>query len=961
MKTKNGFLILILSIFIFSGSIVLSGCGGGAGSSSGGTASGSSSSPASTITGQVKGGLTAIAGATVQLYGCTAQTATSCTAVSTPVLTGSSGGFTIVYNPSSANIAYYYLQATLGSIELQAIVPSNIPSGNITINEYSTFVTQEAFDYGQENNLGATVSHIEEVLISNPTSAMPASISGTGSLSAIEPYLVTMADDLAACIDAAYTANPTNPALTGTACTNLESAVTPATTSTAPTTVPGILGNIATTLTTYYNNMTNGIDSNALTTMQNNLYNLLPSNPDFTFMFPSTFAPATAEQQPIGVYIPNTVAAPAPPQNSPAGLTDMYNAGCFQCHTLTYTTQQNHFYPPSTYSTGIKPSAIAVDSSGNAWVANNGNNTITEISSSGTVLGTYPTGKDPSAIAIDASGNIWVLNDYHGTITEISSSGTVLGTYGTYGTYFAYGSSAIAIDPSGNIWGINYYNNTITEIGSSGTVLGTYSTGGHPSAIAIDPSGNIWVIADNDTIIKFSSSGTVLGTYSTGGYPDAIAIDSSGNVWVANYGNGTAGTASGDSNIMELSSSGTVIGTYVAGIYPSAIAVDPSGDISVINGINYYNNTITEIGSSGTVLGTYPTGIKPSAIAVDSSGDVWFTNTYNNTVTELKKINTNTAPATYTFGPGAPYDELDITDGNPPVYTNPYYIAPDLSNIGSYLSPLGIGIAVDVMNSPAFDDIVSLYGINNAQDNAGSGINDFLNGAPLSNKEIQDIDAFLGTLTSGGTPSIDTASGLTIMQSAGCLGCHTINGKPATGFSIPGGVGPDLSTIGDLLNSAGIGLAVGYNGFMSSSGYNGVLSQGLAGELTSNDISIIESYLGGLTGTTGTASYVNAPVYNNSAINAFNISIPAVQESCLLCHYVGGYNGISTNTSSTFYTQTIITAYGNFQAESVDTYDISGTSACPNDTWMLSNFVNNQLCSDQDIFNTLTWSGWSGL
>jgi sugar lactone lactonase YvrE len=34
--------------------------------------------------------------------------------------------------------------------------------------------------------------------------------------------------------------------------------------------------------------------------------------------------------------------------------------------------------------------------------------------------------------------------------------------------------------------------------------------------------------------------------------PDGIAVDSSGNVWVANYGNGTAGTAAGDSNVTEL-------------------------------------------------------------------------------------------------------------------------------------------------------------------------------------------------------------------------------------------------------------------------------------------------------------------------------------------------------------------------------------------------------------------------
>ena len=550
MKTKNGLLILILSIFIFSGSIVLSGCGGGAGSSSGGTASGSSSSPAGTITGQVKGGLTAIAGATVQLYGCTAQTASSCTAVSTPVSTNSSGGFTIVYNPSSADTTYY-LQATKGSIELQAIVPSNIPSGGITINEYSTFVTQEAFNYGQENNLGATASYIEG-LMADPTSATPASISSAGSLSAIEPYLVTMADDLAACIDAST--SPYTSLASTAACTSLESDVTTATASTAPTTVPGILGNIAATLTTYYSNMTNGTDSGALTTMQNNLYSLLPSSPDFTFTFPSAFVPATVEQPPVALIsstetsFQGTVGSGGnSPTSSPTGLTVMSTAGCLQCHTIT-----------------------------------------------------------------------------------------------------------------------------------------------------------------------------------------------------------------------------------VSGV---------------------------------------------------------------------------------TYGPGAPFNDP----------SSPDYIAPDLSNIGSELSSTGLTLAVNVMNTQLASELSST----------------------LTSSEVTSIVTYLGTLTSGGTPALTTTDGGTIMQSAGCFGCHTNNGATMAGFSIAGGVGPDLSTIGSTIDPKGIGIGVNYM-------VSNIMSSGVASELSSADISTIESYLGTLQGpvTTGYTTY-GKPLYEGASSTMVQL-----QETCLLCHSGPGYNGATTTFSA---------------------------------------------------------------
>jgi hypothetical protein len=65
-----------------------------------------------------------------------------------------------------------------------------------------------------------------------------------------------------------------------------------------------------------------------------------------------------------------------------------------------------------------------------------------------------------------------------------------------------------------------------------------------------------------------------MNTYVAGNYCFDNAIDSAGNIWVANAGNGTPGTAAGDSNITEMNSSGKVIGTYVAGTGPIGIATD---------------------------------------------------------------------------------------------------------------------------------------------------------------------------------------------------------------------------------------------------------------------------------------------------------------------------------------------------------------------------------------------------
>ena len=85
---------------------------------------------------------------------------------------------------------------------------------------------------------------------------------------------------------------------------------------------------------------------------------------------------------------------------------------------------------PKTYTTGNEynvgngPDGIAIDSSGDVWVANQEGSNVTELSSSGTTIGTYTVGSGtpsvsgPGGIAIDASGNVWVA-DGEGTVTEL--------------------------------------------------------------------------------------------------------------------------------------------------------------------------------------------------------------------------------------------------------------------------------------------------------------------------------------------------------------------------------------------------------------------------------------------------------------------------------------------------------------------------------------------------------------
>jgi len=294
-------------------------------------------------------------------------------------------------------------------------------------------------------------------------------------------------------------------------------------------------------------------------------------------------------------------------------------------------------------SGGTSPKGIAIDASGDVWVANNDSYNVNELTPSGAAAPGSPfTGgglNHPYDIAIDASGHVWVTNRSGSSVTELDSDGAAVA-----GSPFRGGGvsvpQGIAIDASGNVWVANNGNYSVTELNSSGAaVAGSPFTGGglaYPVGIAIDASGNVWATSqDDNAVTELDSAGAAInGSPFQGGglnYPFGIAIDTSGNVWVANF--------SYNNTVTELNSSGAAVaGTPFrqGGLdYPTDIAIDASGNVWVTNGHGY---GLTELNSSGAARSPAGgiTGLSnPFGIAIDASGNVWATDLRNNTVTEL--------------------------------------------------------------------------------------------------------------------------------------------------------------------------------------------------------------------------------------------------------------------------------------------------------------------------------------
>jgi sugar lactone lactonase YvrE len=249
------------------------------------------------------------------------------------------------------------------------------------------------------------------------------------------------------------------------------------------------------------------------------------------------------------------------------------------------------------------PNGVAVDSSGNIYIADSWNQRIQKFSSSGAYItkwGGYGIGNglfngDPTGVAIDNSGNVYVSVDSSYRILKFSINGTYITEWGDLGSgngqLGTSGSSGIAVDKNGNVYVSDTTNCRIQEFSSSGTYITQWSTSNlSPAGVAIDGTGSTVyaVLAPGFNVKEFSISGTLIsnwGSFGSGNKqfsnPSGVAVDNSGNVYVADTGN---------NRIQKFSNNGTYItqwGTLGSGNgqfnMPTGVAVDSTGNVYVVD------------------------------------------------------------------------------------------------------------------------------------------------------------------------------------------------------------------------------------------------------------------------------------------------------------------------------------------------------------------------------------------
>ncbi len=250
------------------------------------------------------------------------------------------------------------------------------------------------------------------------------------------------------------------------------------------------------------------------------------------------------------------------------------------------------------------PNGVAVDGSGNVYISDTFNNVVREVSASTGLIKTvagmpgqfgFPghTGNGgpataaylsiPQGLALDSSGNLYIADSGDNAVRVISAATGIITSFAGNGNYGFSGEggpatsaslsspNALAFDASGNLYiggetigrvcEVAKATGILTTVAGTGNPYGSSGDGGpatsaevNPVGLAVDTTGNLYIANGSASVRKVSASTGIITKFAGNGYPgyfgdggsatiaqlqvpQGIAFDASGNLYIADSGN----------------------------------------------------------------------------------------------------------------------------------------------------------------------------------------------------------------------------------------------------------------------------------------------------------------------------------------------------------------------------------------------------------------------------------------
>jgi len=361
-------------------------------------------------------------------------------------------------------------------------------------------------------------------------------------------------------------------------------------------------------------------------------------------------------------------------------------------------------------------SGVAVDALGNLYIADSENGRVRRVDPAGKILTVAGTGaagysgdggpavgaglNSPQGVAVDASGNLYIADAFNNVVRMVNSAGIIRTVAGSGARGFSgdggaavqaalANESALAVDPAGNLYIADAANSRVRKVSSAGIITtlagnGLNKFGGDggaairaslnsPQGVAVDAAGNIFIadslnnrirktLADGTVITTAAGSGAALSLADGGaatnaalGSPASVAVDSAGNIFIADDANhrvrkvapnGVITTVAG--NGVAGSSGDNIPAVSAALNHPIGVALDAAGNLYITD---RFNNRVRKVSAAGiitTVAGNSVAGFSgdngpatgaqlraPFGVAVDAGGNLYIGDDGNNRVRKV--------------------------------------------------------------------------------------------------------------------------------------------------------------------------------------------------------------------------------------------------------------------------------------------------------------------------------------
>ncbi len=201
-----------------------------------------------------------------------------------------------------------------------------------------------------------------------------------------------------------------------------------------------------------------------------------------------------------------------------------------------------------------EPRGLAVDSRGNFWVADTGNDRLQKFSIDGSLL--HVVGKQGSGegefrsllgIAVSARGNIYIADTGNKRVQVLSAKGVFLNMFGKAGDLPGLFNEIvdIAVDALDYLYVVDRGNNRIAKYDSSGKLIWEQGGFRRPENIVISGDNEVYVLdAGNARVQVFDTSGKRLRQFGSEGSgpgqlrsPQGLVLEKGTHLYVGDRGN----------------------------------------------------------------------------------------------------------------------------------------------------------------------------------------------------------------------------------------------------------------------------------------------------------------------------------------------------------------------------------------------------------------------------------------